>query len=83
MLDIDRSVCGCDYGGSSWTTLDVAELISSCLELGPSVSLSDLGHVCLSLNRRQPAPPPGHPMPLYAMDGRVGVRAVLTKIDTP
>ena len=27
MLSIERSVCGCDYGSSSWTTLAEAQQI--------------------------------------------------------
>ncbi|HSG95761.1 MAG TPA: methyltransferase domain-containing protein, partial [Afifellaceae bacterium] len=43
MLIIERSVCGCDYGGNSWTTRDEAEQIAERLELSPGVRLLDLG----------------------------------------
>ena len=34
-----------------------------------------LGHFYVDRNRPQPAPPPGHPMLLYAVGGPVGERA--------
>ena len=43
MLAIERRVCGCDYGGSSWTTRTESELIISLLGLRPGVRLLDLG----------------------------------------
>lgn len=43
MLAIERGVCGCDYGGSSWTTVDEAERIMAGLGLRPGMRLLDLG----------------------------------------
>jgi ubiquinone/menaquinone biosynthesis C-methylase UbiE len=43
MLTIERSVCGCDYGGNSWTTRTEAEQMAAYLGLQPGVRLLDLG----------------------------------------
>ena len=43
MLRIERSVCGCDYGGNSWTTEPEARQIAERLGLGPGRRLLDLG----------------------------------------
>ena len=43
MLTIERSVCGCDYGGNSWTTQAEAEQMVARLALHPGVRLLDLG----------------------------------------
>ncbi len=43
MLSIERSVCGCDYGGSSWTTRDEAQRIGALLGLRPGLRLLDVG----------------------------------------
>jgi SAM-dependent methyltransferase len=43
VLSIERSVCGCDYGGTSWTTRDEAERIGAILGLRPGLRLLDLG----------------------------------------
>ena len=43
MLAIERSVCGCDYGGTSWTTRDEAARLSDVLGLRPGLRLLDLG----------------------------------------
>jgi ubiquinone/menaquinone biosynthesis C-methylase UbiE len=43
MLTIERSVCGCDYGGNSWTSRDEAEQIAARLALRPGVRLLDIG----------------------------------------
>jgi len=43
MLTIERSVCGCDYGGNSWTTRAEAEQIAARLALRPGVRLLDIG----------------------------------------
>ena len=43
MRRIERSVCGCDYGGNSWTTLDQARQIATWLGLQPGLRLLDLG----------------------------------------
>jgi SAM-dependent methyltransferase len=43
ILSIERSVCGCDYGATSWTTRDEAERISVLLGLRPGLRLLDLG----------------------------------------
>ena len=43
MLSIERSVCGCDYGGNSWTTRVEAHRIAALLGLGPTLRLLDVG----------------------------------------
>ncbi len=43
MLTIERSVCGCDYGGNSWTTRVEAGQLAALLALRPGVRLLDLG----------------------------------------
>ena len=43
MLSIERSVCGCDYGGNSWTTETEARQIAGRLGLKPGLRLLDLG----------------------------------------
>jgi len=40
---IERTVCGCDYGGTSWTTKGEAEHISGRLALNPGQRLMDIG----------------------------------------
>ena len=40
---IERVVCGCDYGGTSWTTRSEADRINRALDLSPGVSLLELG----------------------------------------
>ena len=40
---VERSVCGCDYGGTSWTTRTEADRIGMELGLSPSVALLDVG----------------------------------------
>lgn len=43
MREIERTVCGCDYGGTSWTTRQEAEQIGRLLGLRPGQRLLDLG----------------------------------------
>ncbi len=43
MRDLERSVCGCDYGSTSWTTRREAERIAQLLELRPTARLLDVG----------------------------------------
>ncbi len=43
MRAIERRVCGCDYGGTSWTTREQCEQISALLELRPGMRLLDVG----------------------------------------
>lgn len=43
MRDLERSFCGCDYGGTSWTTRKEAELLAILLELAPGVRLLEVG----------------------------------------
>ncbi len=43
MLSIERQVCGCDYGGNSWTTRVEAQKIETLLELKPGLRFLDLG----------------------------------------
>ena len=43
MLEIERSVCGCDYGGTSWTTRREADRAVDMLNLNPGQHLLDVG----------------------------------------
>lgn len=43
MRMVERSVCGCDYGGTSWTTRDEADGIAALLGLRSGVRLLDVG----------------------------------------
>ncbi|MFQ5623937.1 MAG: class I SAM-dependent methyltransferase [Paracoccaceae bacterium] len=40
---VNRHVCGCDYGATSWTTRREADRIAAALGLGPGTRLLDLG----------------------------------------
>ena len=40
---IERSVCGCDYGGTSWTTQQEADRLCSILGLVPGMRLLEIG----------------------------------------
>ncbi len=43
MRAIERRVCGCDYGGTSWTTRDEARRLGELLGLAPGVRLLEVG----------------------------------------
>lgn len=43
ILDLERAVCGCDYGGTSWTTRGEAEQMGRLLELGEGRKLLEIG----------------------------------------
>lgn len=43
ILAVERRVCGCDYGGNSWTTRDEARRIAALLGLKPGRRLLDIG----------------------------------------
>ena len=43
MRAIERRVCGCNYGGSSWTTRAESDSMASILGLAPGVRLLDIG----------------------------------------
>ena len=43
LISIERKVCGCDYGGFSWTTRAEADRIAEQLHLAPGRRLLDLG----------------------------------------
>jgi ubiquinone/menaquinone biosynthesis C-methylase UbiE len=43
LQSIERSVCGCDYGGTSWTTRAQANLIGQELRLSPQMALLEVG----------------------------------------
>ena len=43
MRAIERRVCGCAYGGSSWTTRAEADIMSALLSLAPGIRLLDIG----------------------------------------
>lgn len=43
MLAIERQVCGCDYGGNSWTTMKQADDLIDRLNLNNGTDLIDLG----------------------------------------
>ncbi len=42
-LEIERAVCGCDYGGTSWTTEAEARRVGELLDLAPGRRLLDVG----------------------------------------
>ncbi len=41
--EIERRVCGCDYGGTSWTTRGEARRLGELLGLAPGVRLLEIG----------------------------------------
>lgn len=43
MLDLEQAVCGCDYGGTSWTTRDEADRIGRLLGLCRGTNLLEIG----------------------------------------
>jgi len=43
MLEIERAVCGCDYGSTSWTTRHEAERVGQLLGLNPGMRFLDVG----------------------------------------
>ena len=43
MLELERAVCGCDYGGSSWTTREEAHRVGALLGLAPGRRLLEVG----------------------------------------
>ena len=43
MLDLERAVCGCDYGGTSWTTREEAERMGRLLDLTEGKRLLEIG----------------------------------------
>jgi len=43
LIAIERKVCGCDYGSTSWTTRDEAQQIGANLDLKPGMRLLDVG----------------------------------------
>ena len=43
MLKIERRICGCDYGGTSWTTRHEALQAGELLALGPGTRLLEVG----------------------------------------
>ena len=43
MLEIERAVCGCDYGCTSWTTREEAENAGRMLALGTQTRLLEVG----------------------------------------
>jgi SAM-dependent methyltransferase len=43
LRDLERSVCGCDYGSTSWTTRGEAQRIAQLLELRVDAKLLDVG----------------------------------------
>ncbi len=43
MQDLESAVCGCAYGGTSWTTKAEADRIAGLLDLRPGVRLLDVG----------------------------------------
>jgi len=43
LLEIERAVCGCDYGATSWTTLDEARNVVEMLGLRPGQRLLEVG----------------------------------------
>ncbi len=43
LRDIERDICGCDYGGTSWTTRQEAEQVAARLNLSSETALLDVG----------------------------------------
>jgi len=43
MREIERAVCGCAYGGTSWTTRKETEQVAQILRLGPGMRFLDIG----------------------------------------
>ncbi len=43
MIEIERAACGCDYGGTSWTTRSEAARVAKLLKLGPRQRFLDIG----------------------------------------
>ena len=43
MREIERKVCRCDYGGTSWTTCHEARPAGELLQLGPGKRLLEVG----------------------------------------
>jgi SAM-dependent methyltransferase len=43
MRDIERSVLGCDYGGTSWTTARQAQAMAAAIELATDGTLLEIG----------------------------------------
>ena len=43
LQEIEREVCGCDYGGNSWTTRQQADALIGLLDLDADSDLIDLG----------------------------------------
>ena len=43
MASITRSVCNCDYGGTSWTTREEADVFATLLGMRPGLRLLDIG----------------------------------------
>ncbi len=43
LLEVERAVCGCDYGGTSWTTLGEARNVVEMLGLRPGQRLLEVG----------------------------------------
>jgi ubiquinone/menaquinone biosynthesis C-methylase UbiE len=43
MLEMERSTCGCDYGGTSWTTREEADRTIEMLNLKPGTQLLEVG----------------------------------------
>jgi cyclopropane fatty-acyl-phospholipid synthase-like methyltransferase len=43
ILELERAVCGCDYGGTSWTTRDEAERMGRLMELAEGKRLLEIG----------------------------------------
>ncbi len=66
MLDLERAVCGCDYGGTSWTTREEAEQMGRLLELGEGRKLLEIGA--------------GSGWPALFLAGETGCDATLTDV---
>jgi ubiquinone/menaquinone biosynthesis C-methylase UbiE len=43
MIEVERAACGCDYGGTSWTTRTEAHRLAGLLNLRPERRLLDIG----------------------------------------
>ena len=53
-LEIERAVCGCDYGSTGWATREEAERVGKLLQLGAGMRLLDLGLALCRIEHRPP-----------------------------
>jgi len=66
VLDLERAVCGCDFGGTSWITRDEAQQMGTLLELDEDRYLLEIGG--------------GSGWPALYLAGQSGCQATLTDV---